>query len=96
MPFATFRRVLLPVLVAGSVTAATAIAGADSPATRSAAAAQAVVRAGTRLEASRVKFGNADLYVPTFFRVVGGRYDLVVHSLTASHPCKRRTSSART
>jgi hypothetical protein len=43
------------------------------------------VRAGdraaerARLEASRVKFGHADLYVPTFFQPLAGTYDLVVH-----------------
>jgi hypothetical protein len=30
-------------------------------------------------EPSRVKFGHADLYVPTFFHPVAGKYDLVVH-----------------
>jgi len=56
---------------------------------RPAAAQEAVVRAGGRAaeragdetvrEPSRVKFGHADLYVPTFFHPVAGTYDLVVH-----------------
>jgi hypothetical protein len=30
-------------------------------------------------EGSRIKFGHAELYVPTFFHPVDGAYDLVVH-----------------
>ena len=65
--------------------AVTGLAHAEPPAARSVAAQEAVLRAGdraaeqARLEASRVKFGHADLYVPTFFQPEGGTYDLVVH-----------------
>jgi hypothetical protein len=82
---AALRRCLLPSIALLGVTAATAPARADGPSTRSIAAQEAVVRAGdrvadrARLEASRVKFGHADLYVPTFFHAIGGMYDLVVH-----------------
>jgi len=78
-------RHVLPALVLLGVTTATDLARGDSPAMRSVAAQEAVVRAGdraaeqARIEASRVKFGHADLYVPTFFHPVGGTYDLVVH-----------------
>jgi hypothetical protein len=58
-------------------------ARADSTTARSAAAQQAVVHAGAtatlRNEPSRVKFGHADLYVPTGFHTTAGSYDLVVH-----------------
>jgi hypothetical protein len=79
------RRRLLPALAMLAVAATTDVARGDSPATRSAAAQEAVVRASdraaerARAEASRVKFGHADLYVPTFFQPVAGTYDLVVH-----------------
>jgi len=81
----SFRRCLLPALAMLGVAATTDLARGDSPATRSVAAQEAVVRAGdraaerARLEASRVKFGHADLYVPTFFQPLAGTYDLVVH-----------------
>jgi hypothetical protein len=81
----SFRRCLLPALALLGVTATTDLAHGDSPAARSVAAQEAVVRAGdraaerARAEASRVKFGHADLYVPTYFQPVGGTYDLVVH-----------------
>ncbi len=71
------------VMLAAATTAGTA--RGESPASRSAAAQEAVVRAGRRAaetathEASRVKFGHSDLYVPTFFHAVDGKYDLVVH-----------------
>jgi hypothetical protein len=52
---------------------------------RPAAASEAVVRAGGRAaenvshEGVRVKYGHAELYVPTFFHPVAGKYDLVIH-----------------
>jgi hypothetical protein len=70
-------------LTLGLVVAAGA-AHADTVA-RPAAAQEAVVRAGGHAaeevarEGSRVKFGHADLYVPTYFHAVAGKYDLVVH-----------------
>jgi hypothetical protein len=87
---APLRRRLLPaiavlIVTAAGITVATASARADGPSRRSVAVEEAVVRAGdraaerARLEASRVKFGHADLYVPTFFHPIGGTYDLVVH-----------------
>src|SRR5450755_3524897 len=85
MPSASFRRCLLPALALLGVVATSDLARGDSPASRSVAAQEAVVRAGdraaarVRAEASRVKFGHADLYVPTFFQPVAGTYDLVVH-----------------
>lgn len=78
-------RCLLPVLALLGATAVSQPARGESPAARSVAAQEAVVRAGdraaerARAEASRVKFGHADLYVPSFFRPVAGTYDLVVH-----------------
>jgi len=66
-------------------TAIDGAARADSVGRPAAAAQEAVVRAGGEAatdlasEPSRVHFGRADLYVPTFFRPVGGRYDLVIH-----------------
>jgi hypothetical protein len=80
-----FRRQMLPTLVMLGVTVAAGAARADSAGGRPAAAQEAVVRAGGRAaegvtrEGSRVKFGHADLYVPSFFQPVAGRYDLVVH-----------------
>jgi hypothetical protein len=85
MPSASFRRYVFPALAILGVAATSDLARGDSPATRSVAAQEAVVRAGdraaarVRAEASRVKFGHADLYVPTFFQPVAGTYDLVVH-----------------
>jgi hypothetical protein len=82
---AHLRRYLFPALAILGVTAVSEVARGDSPTTGSVAAQEAVVRAGERVaeraraEASRVKFGHADLYVPTFFRPVAGTYDLVVH-----------------
>ncbi len=85
---AVFPRLAMPGLALLAVVAAAAFAGtahAEGPAGHSVAAQEAVVRAGdraaqeARLEASRVKFGHADLYVPTFFQPNGGKYDLVVH-----------------
>src|ERR1700722_3360347 len=79
------RRHVLPALVLLGVTTATDLARGDSPAMRTVAAQEAVVPAGdraaeqARIEASRVKFGHADMYVPTFFHPVAGTYDLVVH-----------------
>lgn len=74
------RRTLVSLSVL-CIAATSASARGESPATRSAAAQEAVVRAGSRVldEGSRAKFGHADLYVPTFFQPVGGTYDLVVH-----------------
>jgi hypothetical protein len=55
-------------------------ARADSTA-HTAAAQQAVASRAAELVAqpSRVKLGTAELYVPSFFQPVDGRYDLVVH-----------------
>ena len=81
MPSATARRTIVSFASMLGVLVATGLARGESPSTRSAAAQEAVVRAGGHIldEASRVKFGHADLYVPTFFRPVAGTYDLVVH-----------------
>lgn len=56
------------------------------PPTRTAAAQGAVVHAGASVtdegpaaEPVRQRFAFGDLYVPTFFHPVGGKYDLVVH-----------------
>lgn len=80
-----FSRLAVPGLALLAVVAATGLARGEGPIGHPAAAQEAVVRAGdhaaeqARLEASRVKFGHADLYVPTFFQPVNGTYDLVVH-----------------
>jgi hypothetical protein len=85
MPLAPFRRCLFAAIALLAIPGSTVSARGDGPAARSVAAQEAVVRAGDRAaeqarrEASRVKFGHADLYVPTFFHPVGGTYDLVVH-----------------
>jgi hypothetical protein len=81
MPFTAARSTLVALGAILCVAATSGPAHAESPAVRPAAAQEAVVRAGGRLleQASRVKFGHADLYVPTYFRPVDGRYDLVVH-----------------
>jgi hypothetical protein len=83
----TVRCFVLPALVVLAVAGGTGAAQGDTTSTR--AAAEAVVRAGGRAadraadevtsEPARVKFGYADLYVPTFFRPVSGQYDLVIH-----------------
>ncbi|HEX3344540.1 MAG TPA: hypothetical protein VHS09_08190 [Polyangiaceae bacterium] len=84
MPSPSLRCLLVGLALAGAATTS-GPARAESPAARSVAAQEAVVRAGdkaaerARVEASRVKFGHADLYVPTFFQPVAGTYDLVVH-----------------
>jgi hypothetical protein len=84
-PAATFRHRLFVAVVMLGVTGAAGAARGEAPATRSAAASEAVVRAGGRVAESavndpvRVKFGHSDLYVPTFFHPVDGKYDLVVH-----------------
>jgi hypothetical protein len=58
----------------------------DAAGPRSAAAHDAVLRAGNNAardaagnEPARARFGYAVLYVPTFFHAVDGTYDLVVH-----------------
>jgi len=77
------HKVVLASLLALGVVASAAGARGDS--THTAAAQEAVVRAGQRGaqvvagEPSRVKFGYADLYVPTYFEPTNGTYDLVVH-----------------
>jgi hypothetical protein len=77
---AALRRSVVSLAMVLCVASAAAPARGESPATRSAAAQEAVVRAGGQLlEGSHVKFGHADLYVPSFFRPVDGTYDLVVH-----------------
>ncbi|HEY1693504.1 MAG TPA: hypothetical protein VGG39_15155 [Polyangiaceae bacterium] len=79
---AHLRCLLVPAIALLGITGTAAVARGESPASRSAAAQEAVVRAGARVlegEPSRVKFGHADLYVPTFFHPVDGAYDLVVH-----------------
>ena len=78
-----FRLHVLPALAMLGITAMVGPARADS-AGRPAAAQEAVVRAGGRAaesvsEGTRVKFGHSELYVPTFFHPVAGKYDLVVH-----------------
>ncbi len=85
MPHALLLRRTATALTGLGLVVATGLAHAEAPAVRSVAAQEVVVRAGdhaaeqARLEASRVKFGHADLYVPTFFQPEGGTYDLVVH-----------------
>jgi hypothetical protein len=72
---------LLLVGVAGSAT----VARADFPGRPSAVTQDAVKHAAEGAarsvagEPSRGRFGHADLYVPSFFRSLGGAYDLVVH-----------------
>ena len=75
------RRSVVSLATVLCAAASSAPARGESPATRSAAAQEAVVRAGGRVldEGSHVAFGHADLYVPSFFQPVGGTYDLVVH-----------------
>ncbi|HEX8795696.1 MAG TPA: hypothetical protein VF765_32320 [Polyangiaceae bacterium] len=79
------RRILVTLLAStGLLLSASAPAHADG-AVRPSSAQEAVVRAGDRAagalagEPTRVRVGNADLYVPTFFHPVDGAYDLVVH-----------------
>jgi hypothetical protein len=59
------------------------LARGDSTGHAMAAAQQAVVGVAAAdaiaSEPSRARFGRAELYVPTFFRPVGGSYDLVFH-----------------
>jgi hypothetical protein len=82
---AAIRHPVLPALTLLGALATAGHAGADSPMGHPGAAQEAVVRAAdhaadqARLEASRVKFGHADLYVPTFFQPADGTYDLVIH-----------------
>ncbi|HEY8089178.1 MAG TPA: hypothetical protein VIF09_15070, partial [Polyangiaceae bacterium] len=79
---ASLRRTLLSTIAVLGITGAGGLAWGESPVGRSAAASEAVVRAGTRVgepEPARVKFGHAELYVPPFFHPVNGKYDLVVH-----------------
>ncbi len=75
----TFASVLAATLAAGT-------ARGDAAGPRAAAAQAAVLRAADSAaagsiagEASRARFGHADLYVPTFFHPVDGTYDVVVH-----------------
>jgi len=83
MTASPLRRLLVPALAVLSALGTAAGAHADSTSTRAAAAQQAVVRASAVAaiahEPSRVKFGHADLYVPTLFQPIAGTYDLVVH-----------------
>lgn len=78
-----YRKILVPALAILGALGTAAVAQADSTSTHAVAAQHAVVRASTLAaiasEPSRVKFGHADLYVPTTFQPVGGTYDLVVH-----------------
>jgi hypothetical protein len=66
---------LLAVLVASGT------AWGDGVARPAAASQQVVTTAARELteQPARVKFGTADLYVPTFFEAKDGMYDLVVH-----------------
>jgi hypothetical protein len=79
---ASIRRTMLSAIAILGITGASGLAWGESPVGRSAAASEAVVRAGSRVaepEPARVKFGHAELYVPPFFHPVNGKYDLVVH-----------------
>ena len=77
-------RAILALLVSIGTSAASGVAHAEGP-SRTAAAQEAVIRAGDRAAdalaggPTRLRFAGADLYVPTFFRPVNGTYDLVVH-----------------
>ena len=80
-PAALLRTTLTAIAFLG-ITGASGVARGESPAGRSAAASEAVVRAGSRAAEPapmRVKFGHAELYVPPFFHAESGKYDLVVH-----------------
>ena len=85
MPVSSLLRHLALGLTCLGMLALGDVARAAPPAVRSVAAQEAVVRADdhaaeqARLEAPRVKFGHADLYVPTFFQPTDGTYDLAVH-----------------
>jgi hypothetical protein len=76
---------LLVPLASMCVLSGSSAAGSDPAGHRPAAAPEAVIHAADTLgdapvgEASRAHFGNADLYVPSFFRPVAGSYDLIVH-----------------
>jgi hypothetical protein len=78
-------RYVLASLLTVALAATASVARGDAAGRRSAAAQEAVVRAGDKAadeamnEASRARFGHAELYVPTFFRPIDGTYDLVVH-----------------
>jgi hypothetical protein len=77
---------LAPLFVLG-LASQTGAARADSATRGTAGAQEAVVRAAAPIERPdtattepvHVRFGYADLYVPTFFHAVDGTYDLVVH-----------------
>lgn len=69
---------ILLVLLAGLLVASRP-AHAQPPQARPSAATEAVVRAAAQTGGVHVRFGHADLYVPSFFEAVGGTYDLVVH-----------------
>jgi hypothetical protein len=77
-----FASILMVAALAGSEPGARG----DTTGPRSAPAQDAVLRAGSNAtlhaaagEPSRARFGHAELYVPSFFQVVGDTYDLVVH-----------------
>jgi hypothetical protein len=79
-----YRNILLPALTLLGALGTAVVARADSTSMRPAAAQQAVVHVGAAVaavaqEPSRVKFGHADLYVPSVFQPIAGTYDLVVH-----------------
>jgi len=82
---AALHRLVLPASTLLGALALTGPAHGEGPGAHPAAAQEAVVRASdraaeqARLESSRVKFGHADLYVPTFFQPVDGTYDLAIH-----------------
>jgi hypothetical protein len=82
---ATPNRYVLAALFTTALAATASGARGDAAGRRSAAAQEAVVRAGENapdtlaVEPSRAHFGHADLYVPSFFRPIDGTYDLVVH-----------------
>jgi hypothetical protein len=71
------RALLLLILV--GLLAASHVAHAQPPFARPPAATEAVVHAAAQTVGTHVRFGHADLYVPSFFEPVAGTYDLVVH-----------------
>jgi hypothetical protein len=72
-------------VVLGLASSATSLARGDSAEHPTAAAQEAVVRAGASAadaiasEPARARFGHAELYVPASFRPIAGAYDLVFH-----------------
>jgi hypothetical protein len=79
------RRILLMLLAGSGALVSTMQPALADGAGRPSSAQEAVVRAGDRAadalagDATRVRIGSGELYVPTFFHVEDGAYDLVVH-----------------